>query len=152
MLNDRWTDVLAAEEYGLELPTKSYSRRKLLPQFDDEAPEPILPKHNATNGPDRPPRGQDRERQLKLNTLLHHPTVKVKRQQLQDTLTTYNRTWIIEPVRPDQYRNQGVEPQREKMAIKPGVTSITSPGLKPHTDSIRTVVTWPDGTPIPKRV
>ena len=37
LLNDRWTDVLAAEEYGLERPTKSYLKRKLLPQFDDEA-------------------------------------------------------------------------------------------------------------------
>ena len=34
-LNDRWTDVLAAEEYDLERLTKSYLERKLLPQFDD---------------------------------------------------------------------------------------------------------------------
>ena len=40
LLNDRWTNVLAAEEYGLERPTKSYPKRKLLPQFDDEALEP----------------------------------------------------------------------------------------------------------------
>ena len=60
LLNDRWTDVLAAEEYGLEHPTKSYPKRKLLPQFDDEAPEPIPPTHNAADGPDRPPRGRDR--------------------------------------------------------------------------------------------
>ena len=31
LLNERWTDVLAAEEYGLERPTKSYPKRKLLP-------------------------------------------------------------------------------------------------------------------------
>ena len=53
LLNDRWTNVLAAEEYGLERPTKSYPKRKLLPQFDDEALEPVLPVHNAA---DRPPR------------------------------------------------------------------------------------------------
>ena len=34
-LNDRWTNVLAAEEYGLARPIKSYPKRKLLPQFDD---------------------------------------------------------------------------------------------------------------------
>lgn len=39
-LNNRWTQVLAAEEYGLERPTKSYPKRKLLPQLDDEALEP----------------------------------------------------------------------------------------------------------------
>ena len=39
LLNDRWTNVLAAEEYGLRRPTKSYPKRKLLPQFDDEALE-----------------------------------------------------------------------------------------------------------------
>ena len=30
LLNDRWTNVLAAEEYSLERPTKSYPKRKLL--------------------------------------------------------------------------------------------------------------------------
>ena len=31
LLTDRWTEVVAAEEYGLECPTKSYPRRRLLP-------------------------------------------------------------------------------------------------------------------------
>ena len=60
LLNDRWTNVLAAEEYGLERPTKIYPKSKLLPQFDDEALEPIPPTRNAADGPDRPPRGRDR--------------------------------------------------------------------------------------------
>ena len=30
MLNDRWTEVLAAEEYGLSGPAKSYPKRRLL--------------------------------------------------------------------------------------------------------------------------
>ena len=57
LLNDRWTNVLAAEEYSLERPTKSYPKCKLLPQFNDEALEPVLLTHNAA---DRPPRGQDK--------------------------------------------------------------------------------------------
>ena len=57
LLNDRWTNVLAAEEYGLEHPTKSYLKRKLLPQFDDKALEPVLPARNAA---DQPPRGWDK--------------------------------------------------------------------------------------------
>ena len=52
LLNDRWTNVLAAEEYGLERPTKSYPKRGLLSQFDDEFPEPIPTSHNVVDGPD----------------------------------------------------------------------------------------------------
>ena len=55
LLNDRWTNVLAAKEYGLERPTKCYPKRKLLPQFDDEAPEPVP---SARNAADRPPHGR----------------------------------------------------------------------------------------------
>ena len=43
LLNDKWTDVLAAKEYGLKRPSKSYPKRKLLPQFDEEAPKYIPP-------------------------------------------------------------------------------------------------------------
>ena len=57
LLNDRWTDVLAVEEYGLKRPAKSYPKRKLLPQFDDEALEPIPSSRNAA---DRTPRGRDK--------------------------------------------------------------------------------------------
>ena len=57
LLNEIWTDVLAAEEYGLKRPTKSYPKRKLLPQFDDEVLEPVLLRYNAA---DRPPRGRDK--------------------------------------------------------------------------------------------
>ena len=57
LLNDRWTDVLAAEEHGLKHLAQSYPKRKLLPQFDDEAPEHIPSSRNAA---DRPPRGRDK--------------------------------------------------------------------------------------------
>ena len=57
LLTDRWTEVLAAEEYGLERPTKSYPKRMLLPQFEDEALKPILPAQDAA---DRPRRGRDK--------------------------------------------------------------------------------------------
>ena len=43
LLNDKWTDVLAVEEYGLKRPTKSNPKRKLLPQFYKEAPNCIPP-------------------------------------------------------------------------------------------------------------
>jgi hypothetical protein len=59
-LNDRWTRVLSAEEEhgaGLWDQPKSYPRRRLLPQFDDELPNTPSPKHTPYDQPDRPPRG-----------------------------------------------------------------------------------------------
>ena len=51
LLADRWTEVLAAEEYKLERPSKSYPRRRLLPRLEEEAYDTADP----------PPRGRDRE-------------------------------------------------------------------------------------------
>src|SRR3954468_4823943 len=56
LLADRWTEVLAAEEYELERPSKSYPKRRLLPRLEEEAP--TSPVHDLA---DRPPRGHDRE-------------------------------------------------------------------------------------------
>ena len=58
LLVDRWTEVLAAEEHKLERPSKSYPKRRLLPQLEEEALKPTSPTHDAA---DRPPRGHDRE-------------------------------------------------------------------------------------------
>ena len=58
LLADRWTEVLAAEEYELECPTKSYPKRKLLPRLEEEAYKPASPEYNTA---DRPPRGRVRE-------------------------------------------------------------------------------------------
>ena len=46
LLNDRCADVLAAKEYSLKSPAKFYPKHKLLPQFDDEALEPIPSSRN----------------------------------------------------------------------------------------------------------
>ena len=48
------------EKYGGDRHTKSYPKRKLLPEFDDEAIEPIQSKNKTANQPDRPPGGRDR--------------------------------------------------------------------------------------------
>ena len=58
MLADRWTEVLAAEEYKLGRPSKSYPKHRLLPRLEEEAPKPTSPAHDAA---DRPPHGRDRE-------------------------------------------------------------------------------------------
>ena len=60
-LNRRWNKVLDTDEkYGGDRHTKSYPKRKLLPEFDDEAIEPIQPKNKTADQPDRPPRGRDK--------------------------------------------------------------------------------------------
>src|SRR4051812_32855804 len=58
LLANRWTEVLAAEEFELERPSKSYPKRRLLPRLEKEAPKPTSPAHDTA---DRPPRGHDRE-------------------------------------------------------------------------------------------
>ena len=58
LLADRWTEVLAAEEYKLERPSKSYPKCRLLPRLEEEAPKPTSPAYDAA---DRPPCGRDRE-------------------------------------------------------------------------------------------
>ena len=70
------------------------------------------------------------ERQLKLNTSPHHLAIEAKRQRPQDTLTTYDKTWTIESVRPDQSTDQGGMLQHARMAIRLGVTDTTSHGPK----------------------
>src|SRR3954468_25095835 len=58
LLADRWTEVLAAEEYELERPSKRYPKCRLLPRLQEAAPKPTAPPHDIA---DRPPRGRERE-------------------------------------------------------------------------------------------
>src|SRR3954466_1205436 len=51
LLADRWTEVLAAEEYELGRPSKNYPKHRLLPLSEEEAQDMA----------DRPPRGRERE-------------------------------------------------------------------------------------------
>ena len=60
-LNQRWNKVLDTEKkYGDDRHTKSYPKRKLLPEYDNEAIEPIPPKNNTADPLNRSPRGRDR--------------------------------------------------------------------------------------------
>ena len=57
-LNRRWNKVLETEErYGDDRHTKSYPKRKLLPEFEDEA---IPPKNNTASRLDNPLHDHDR--------------------------------------------------------------------------------------------
>ena len=53
-LQIRWSKVLnTAAKYGDNRPTKSYPKRKLLPEFDEEASDPSQPKIKTATWPDR---------------------------------------------------------------------------------------------------
>ena len=53
-LGIRWSKVLnAAAKYGGNRPTKSYPKRKLLPEFDEEALDPLQPKIKMAIWPDK---------------------------------------------------------------------------------------------------
>ena len=64
LLADRWTEVLAAEEYKLERPSKCYPKRRLLPQLEEEATKPTSPAYDA---PDRPPRRRSKNTRARGN-------------------------------------------------------------------------------------
>ena len=60
-LNGRWNKVLdMKEKYGGNCHTKSYPKRKLLPEFNDEALELTQSGNKMADQPDRPPHGRDR--------------------------------------------------------------------------------------------
>ena len=58
LLADRWTEVLAAEKYELERPSKSYPKRRLLPHLEEEA---LKPQSTVCDAADQPPCGRARE-------------------------------------------------------------------------------------------
>ena len=74
LVADRWTEVLVAEEYELERPSKSYPKGRLLPHIEEEALKPHSPVYDAA---DRPLRGRAREAfQPKVQTAPRHHLVK----------------------------------------------------------------------------
>ena len=101
LLVDRWTDVLTAEKYGLKRTAKRYPKRRLLPQFDEEAIDPIPPSHNA----DQPPHGRDK-RQLRPNSSPPHRNTKTEIRQLGILHMTFDRTWTVEQDITDRSTNR----------------------------------------------
>ncbi len=60
-LQIRWSKILnTAARYGDNRPSKSYPKRKLLPEFDEEASEPPQPNIKAATWSDRRPLYQHR--------------------------------------------------------------------------------------------
>ena len=102
--------IVHEEPVEQERPTKSYPKRKLLPQFDDEALEPVLPRYNAA---DRPPHGRDKGH-LEPNTSPNYLTEQTEIQQFGDIHMTYGATWKTEQVRQDQSMDHGACPDARR--------------------------------------
>ena len=89
------------------------------------------------------------KRKLKPSTSSHHLAIKTGEWRLQNIHMTYDRTWTIEPDKPDQSMDQGGVPQHEKTAIRPGATSTISPrpktayGLHPNCTVTRPAIGAP---------
>ena len=67
-LRMRWSKVLnSADKHSASHQTKSYPKRKLLPEFDEEAVEPPQSKKKEAAWPDRRP--DDRLRALRMRTI-----------------------------------------------------------------------------------
>ena len=124
MLNDRWTEVLAAEEYGLSDPAKSYPKRRLLPQFDDEAQEHVPSSHNAAC---RPQLGPD-----KAATQAEHQTthlaVKARIKQFGIVHTTFDRTWTVEQDTQDRSTDREDVHRHTTTTTYSDMTNLATPG------------------------
>ena len=88
LLADRWTEVLAAEEYELERPSKSYPKRRLLPRLEEEAP--TSPAYDMA---DRPPRGRNKEASWPSTQAMPRYRIKhTKARKMRPTCATSWRT------------------------------------------------------------
>ena len=73
-LRIRWSEVLnTAAKYGGSRHTKSYPKRKLLPEFDDEALDAPQSKNKTAIRSDRRPRGQHRAANDAARKPVHDP-------------------------------------------------------------------------------
>ena len=115
---------MAAEEYGLERPTKSYPRRRLLRQFEDKALEPIL---QAQDAADRPPRGRDKA----AYQLEHQPAPRRqtnKNTKARATRRTCETNWKTKQDNQDRSTDRGGAPQRVMMTATPDILSTNPSG------------------------
>ena len=124
LLADRWTEVLAAEEYELERPTKSYPKRRLLPQLEEEALKPTSPAYDAA---DRPPRGRDREAyQPEVQPAPRATQTKIPR--LGATRGTCETYWKTKQNMQDRSTDHGGVPQPGTMTVTPDILKANPAG------------------------
>ena len=112
------------EEYGLERPTKSYPKCRLLPQFEKEALKPTLPAHDAA---DRPPRGRDKAAyKPEVQPAPHRQSNKnTKARGYTQACETY---WKTEQDIQDRSTDHGGAPQRVTMITTPDTLNTNPAG------------------------
>ena len=125
LLTDRWTEVLAAKEYGLERPTKSYPKRRLLPQLEEEALKPTLPVHDAADWPPvaetkRRTSPKSRPHPVANQTIILRPGA---------TRRTCEMYWKTKQDSPDRSMDLRSMPQCATMAATPDIinTNLSGP-------------------------
>ena len=131
LLADRWTEVLAVEEYKLECPSKSYPKRRLLPRLEEEV---LKPTSTAYDVADRSPRGRDRE--AVSQKLSPHPDatqIKMSRHgEIRQTCETY---WRTKQNTQDRSTDHVGEPLCETITVMPDTVKV-SPAEPNTTDKI----------------
>ena len=122
LLADRWTEVLAAEEYKLERPSKSYPKRRPLPQLEEEATKPTSPAYDA---PDRPPRGRDGEAFRPSIQAAPSAALKIPEHgEAQQTCKTY---WRIRQGKQDRSTDRVGAPHHVTVTVTPDMTNTARP-------------------------
>ena len=124
LLADKWTEVLAAEEYKLERPSKSYPKRRLLPRLEDEAFKPTSPAHDAA---DRPPRGCDREA-FSQKLSLHSSATHIKMSRHGEIRQTYETYWRTKQNMQDRSTDREGAPLRETIIVTPDTVKVSPTG------------------------
>ena len=123
-LTDRWTEVLVAEEYGLDRPTKSYLKRKLLPNSMMRR----WSQHYQCIMRLTDQRVAEIKWQFSPNTSRHCLAEQIETQQLGDTHMTCGTTWRTEQARLDRYMDRGGASQYTTTATTPNITNTNLSG------------------------
>jgi len=125
---------LTDEEYNLKCPAQSYPKCRLLPQFNEEAPEHTSPSRNAERPPrgrdravDRPPSGWDKP----TTQAEQHPAPpprKNRDERVRVTRTTSGRHWTVEQDIQDRSTDREDVPRGTTTATYSDVINLTMPG------------------------
>ena len=111
LLADRWTEVLTAEEYELERPSKSYPKGRLLPRLEEE----------TLDAADRPPRGRDKEASRPSTQAAPRRRSKTtKAWKMCQTCETY---WRIRQGKQDRSTDRRGNPRLETVTVTPATNS-----------------------------
>ena len=124
LLADRWTEVLAAEEYELERPTKSYPKRRLLPQLEEEALKPTLQRMMRLTGH----LVAETKRHISPKSSPHPVASQTKTPRPGATRRTCKTYWKTKQDIQDRSMDHGGAPQRVTTTVMPDIHKANPAG------------------------